>query len=178
MKPASFTRRSHHAGAAVAVSVLLLAVSSCSENGRERAYTTPRSLCGTTVDSEELSKFLSPGEKVATKKTVDSSTATRCAVSVDGKRIVYTAQEWWNDMTVFEFAQGMTLDELDHQTDDGHFAYSGNQAFGKTQDCRNGKDQVLYTAIQATGSKHQDPAAMKKLINAYTRAVERSDACR
>lgn len=161
------------AGAVVTVSALLVTLSGCTRSEQARTYSTPHSLCGTTVDADELSKFLPSGDNVSTK-----ATATRCSLSVDGRRIVYTAQEWWNDMTVFEFAQGMTLDELDHQTDDGHFAYSGNQAFGKTQGCRNGKDQVLYTAIQATGSKHQDAAAMKKLITAYTRAVERSGACR
>ncbi|MGW0333388.1 hypothetical protein ACWD0J_16200 [Streptomyces sp. NPDC003011] len=83
-------------------------------------------------------------------------------------------------MTVLEFAKGLTLEKLDHQTDDGRFAYSGDKAFGKTKDCRSSErnDQILYTAIQATGSKKKDAAAMKKLITSYTDEVEQSSACR
>ncbi|MFG2358131.1 hypothetical protein [Streptomyces sp. NPDC048521] len=162
------------------MSVILITLSGCSENEQKREYSTPQSLCGTTVDAEELSKFLPAGKKLSTKATTLSPSATRCSVSVDGKRIIYTAQEWWNDITVFEFAQGLTLEKVDHQTDDGRFAYSGNQAFGKTEGCRNSQhdDQVLYTAIQATGSKNKDAAAMKRLITTYTKAVEQSKACR
>ncbi|WP_405619835.1 hypothetical protein [Streptomyces sp. NBC_00076] len=173
-------RHGHRTGAAIAISALLVALSGCSEDEQKREYTTPQSLCGTAIDAGELSKFLPPGKKISTKATDTTSTASRCSVSVDGKRIIYTAQEWWNEMTVLEFSQGLTLDKLDHQTDDGRFAYSGNQAFGKTEECRNNQrdDQVLYTAIQAVGSKHSDAAAMKKLIIGYTKAVEQSSACR
>ncbi|MFE1886388.1 hypothetical protein [Streptomyces diastatochromogenes] len=82
-------------------------------------------------------------------------------------------------MSVLEFARGLTLEKVDHQTNDGRFAYSDDQAFGKTEGCRNRQhaDQVLYTAIQATGSKHKDAAAMRRLITAYTKAVEQSRAC-
>ncbi|MFD5796535.1 hypothetical protein ACFWIO_24005 [Streptomyces diastatochromogenes] len=82
-------------------------------------------------------------------------------------------------MSVLEFAQGLTLEKVDHQTSDGRFAYSGDQAFGKTEGCRNRQnhDQVLYTAIQATGSKHRDAAAMRGLITDYTKAVEESKTC-
>ncbi|MFF5442000.1 hypothetical protein [Streptomyces achromogenes] len=164
-------------GAAIAVSVLLFALASCSEDEPEREYSLPRTVCGTAIDAEALAKFLPPGKKVSTEVTASSSKATRCAVSVDGKRVVYTAQEWWNDMSVLEFAKGLTLDKVEHQTEDNRYAYSGNQAFGKTEDCRNSLDQVLYTAVLATGSKHSDAAAMKQLITKYTEAVQRSGVC-
>ena len=149
-------RRNHRVGAAIAASAFLVALSGCSESEQKREYSTPNSLCGTSIDAGELSKFLPPGKKVSTKATATSPSATRCSISVDGKRIIYTAQEWWNDMTVLEFAQGLTLDKLDNQTDDGRFLYSANQAFGKTEGCHHSQHdrEVLYTAIQATGSKH------------------------
>jgi hypothetical protein len=174
------TLRAHRASsarAAFAVSILLLSLSGCSENEQEAKYSPPRFLCGIAVDTEALAKFLPAGKKVSTKATATSPQATRCSVSVDGKRIVYTAQEWWNNMSVLNFAQGLTLDKLDHQTDDGRFAYSGNEAFGKTEGCHSSRGQVLYTAVQAAGSKHSDAEAMKKLITTYTEAVEKSRAC-
>ncbi|MGW8701988.1 hypothetical protein ACWGOK_34580 [Streptomyces eurythermus] len=163
--------------AAIAVSVLLLTLASCSEDEPEREYSLPRTACGTAIDAEALAEFLPPGKKVSTDVTVASAKATRCAVSVDGKRVVYTAQEWWNDMSVLEFAKGLTLEKVGHQTEDGRFAYSGNQAFGKTEGCHNSRGQVLYTAVLATGSKHSDAAAMKQLITKYTETVQRSGVC-
>jgi hypothetical protein len=173
-------RRDHLAGVGVSIFALLFTLSACSSGEPEREYATPKSLCGITVDPEELTDFLPPGKKVSTTATSSPPKATRCTVSVDGKKIIYITQEWWNDMSVLEFAQGMTLDELDGRTDDGRFAYTGNQAFGKTEDCRKKSegDQVLYTAIQATGSKHKNADAMKKMIANYTAAVEKSNACR
>ncbi|MEU2061329.1 hypothetical protein [Streptomyces sp. NPDC013455] len=97
---------------------------------------------------------------------------------MDGKPIVRTTQEWWNDMSVLQFARGLTLEKVGHQTDDGRFAYSGNEAFGKTGQCHNDHDQVMYTAVLATGSKHRDTEAMKKLITKYTDAVQQSSVCR
>jgi hypothetical protein len=173
-------RHINQARAAIAVSVFAISLTGCSEEQQKREYSTPQSLCGTSVDAEELAKFLPAGKEVATRTTTRSPTATHCSLTVDGKPIVYSAQEWWNDMTALEFAKGLTLEKLDHQTDDGRFAYSGDKAFGKTKDCRKSqpKDQVLYTAIQATGSKNEDEAAMKKLITSYTDEVEKSSACR
>ncbi|MFI9252851.1 hypothetical protein [Streptomyces sp. NPDC053069] len=170
----------HRVRAAISVATLLITLSGCSEGEQKREYSTPRSLCGITIDAEEMTKFLPSGKTVSTKATTSSSTATRCSVSVDGKRIVYAAQEWWNDMSVLQFARGLTLEKVDHQTDDGHFVYSGNQAFGKTEGCHNSQhdDLVLYTALQATGSKHKDAEAMKRLITSYTKQVEQSSACR
>ncbi|WP_338701167.1 hypothetical protein V2W30_29275 [Streptomyces sp. Q6] len=180
MNPISMSCRGRRARLVVALPALLVALTSCTGDEEQREYATPKSLCGSRIDSDELAKFLPPGEEVSVKATADTSKASRCAVSVDGKRIVFTAQEWWNDMSVLNFALGMTDAKLDHRTDDGRFVYSENQAFGKTEGCRNSEhaDQVLYTAIQATGSDHKDAAAMKRLISDYTKDVEESKSCR
>ncbi|WP_333775207.1 hypothetical protein [Streptomyces sp. IBSBF 3136] len=173
-------RHRRRLGTALVTTAFLVTLSGCSESGPKREYATPRSLCGTAVDAKDLTEFLPAGKKVSTTSATEGSRASRCTVAVDGKRVVYTAQQWWNDMSVLEFARGMTLEKVDQQTDDGRFAYSVNQAFGKTEGCRGNRHegQVLYTAIQATHSDHEDAAAMKKLITSYTEAVERSGACR
>ncbi|AYN43578.1 hypothetical protein D9753_09520 [Streptomyces dangxiongensis] len=165
------------AGAAISVAVLLFTLTSCSGSEQGREYATPRSVCGVAVDADALAGFLPPGNKVTAKATAAPPAATRCTVSVDGTPIVRTAQEWWNDMSVLEFAEGVTLDEVGHRTDDGRFAYSGNEAFGKTEHCRDHHDRILYTAVRATGSEHEDAAAMKELITEYTDAVQRSSVC-
>jgi hypothetical protein len=158
---------------------LFLVSTGCSSSDESRAYTVPHSLCGTPVDAEALSAFLPAGKKLTTRATSTAQGAIKCRVSVDGKAIVHTSQEWWDEMSIMQFARGLTLDDPDRQTDDGRFAYSGYQAFGRADGCHNAqhRNQVLYTAIQATGSKHRDAIAMKELITKYTQAVGRSSAC-
>ncbi|MEV5613225.1 hypothetical protein [Streptomyces sp. NPDC052225] len=183
MKPTPMSRRGHRARVAVALPALLVALAACSGDGegdkQQREYTVPKSLCGSPVDSGALAKFLPAGKKVSVEETVSTDRARRCAVSVDGKRVVYTAQEWWNDMSVLNFAQGLTEKKLGHRTDDGRFVYSGSEGFGKTEGCRSSEHagQVLYTGVQATGSGHEDAAAMKTLIARYTDGVEESTSC-
>ncbi|MFD7408352.1 hypothetical protein ACFV7R_38160 [Streptomyces sp. NPDC059866] len=158
---------------------LLGVLSGCTEDQANREYAVPHSACGTPINAKAVSDFLPSGKKLTTKVTSNSRNTTKCAISVDDKLIVQTSQEWWNDMSVFEFARGMTLDDPGQQTDDGAYAYSGYQAFSKVTNCRSSKhkDQVLFTAIQASGSKHRDATAMKQLITDYTHAVEDSPMC-
>jgi hypothetical protein len=159
---------------------VLAALAGCTQGKNdEREYSVPQSACGIPINAKELLPFLPPGKKLSVKTTSQSDNVFKCAISVDGKLIVQTSQEWWNDMSVLEFARGMTLDDPDQRTNDGTFAYSGYQAFGKAADCRSDEheEQVLYTAVQASGSKHRDADAMKRLISDFTQAVEKSQAC-
>jgi hypothetical protein len=82
-------------------------------------------------------------------------------------------------MNVLEFSRGLTLDDPTRRTDDGLYAYSDQEAFGKAPRCNNRdhKDQVLYTAILIPGSEHRDADSMKKLISEYTKALEQSPVC-
>ncbi|GEC06383.1 hypothetical protein SSP24_40380 [Streptomyces spinoverrucosus] len=160
----------------VGTTTFLAALAGCTGEQTEREYAIPQSACGTRINAEELANFLPPGKKLSIKTTSKSENVVKCAISVDGKLIVQTSQEWWNDMSVIEFARGMTLENPEHRTDDGKYAYSGYQAFSKMTDCQR-KDQVLYAAVQASGSEHRDAEAMKKIITDYTRAVEESRAC-
>jgi len=158
---------------------LLSALSGCTEDQGEQQYAVPQSACGTPINSEQLAPFLPAGEKLSVRTTSKTDKVTKCSISVDGKLIVQTSQEWWNDMSAFEFARGMTLDDPDQQANGGNYVYSGYQGFGKALNCQNSKhkEQVLYTAVQAPGSKHRDADAMKQLITDFTRAVENSKAC-
>lgn len=82
-------------------------------------------------------------------------------------------------MGILEFARGLTLADPAGQSEDGMYAYSDDQAFGKTKDCTASEhqDQVLYTAVQFPGSEHHDSDSMKKLIADYTKSVQTSAAC-
>ncbi len=82
-------------------------------------------------------------------------------------------------MNILEFSRGLSMDDPKHQTDDGLYAYSDQQAFGKASRCSNREheNQVLYTAIQIPGSEHRDADSMKKLISEYTESLEQSSVC-
>ncbi|MER6344199.1 hypothetical protein ACWC10_07300 [Streptomyces sp. NPDC001595] len=161
------------------MTALLAAASGCTEDREKPQYAVPQSACGTPVNSKELADFLPAGEEVTVKTTSNTDNVRKCTISIDGKLIVQTSQEWWNEMSTFEFARGMTLDDPDQQSSDGRYLYSGYQAFGKALNCRsdNHKEQVLFTAVQASGSKHRDADAMRQLIIDFTRAVETSETC-
>ncbi|WP_234386704.1 hypothetical protein [Streptomyces scabiei] len=170
----------HHRWVTISGAIaFLITLSGCAGNQEKREYSAPKSACDTPINAKALSPFLPAGKKINTKITTDSRRILKCAISVDGQLIVQTSQEWWNDMSVFEFARGMTLDDPDQQTDNDRYVYSGYQAFGKVAGCQSSKhkDQVLYAAVQAVGSKHRDAAAMKQLITDYIDAIEESDQC-
>jgi hypothetical protein len=152
---------------------LIAALSSCGGNQEKREYSVPDALCGISIDSRALTPFLPSGKKLTTEAKRIAPNVTKCRVVVDGELAAITSQEWWNRISIVEFAGGLTLDTPDHQTDDGKYAYSGNQAFGRTDGCNNKEHpgKTLYTAIQASESKHSDANAMKHLIIDYTHAV-------
>ncbi|MET7318857.1 hypothetical protein ABZX83_26480 [Streptomyces thermoviolaceus] len=148
-------------------------LSSCGGNQEKREYSVPDTVCGTSIDSQTLTPFLPPGKKLTTEAKKFSPNVEKCRVVVDGKLAAITSQEWWNRISILEFAGGLTLENPDHQTDDGKYAYSGNQAFGRIDGCHN-RDypgKTLYTAIQANKSGYKDASAMKRLIVNYTHAV-------
>ncbi|MEU6808720.1 hypothetical protein ABZ920_06865 [Streptomyces sp. NPDC046831] len=170
-------------GPAVAVAVAVLAVlvpmvTGCGADEETRDYSVPDTLCGTQVDTKELTPFLPPGKKLSVKPRVTAS-ATWCDVSVDGKLAVRTVQKWWQGgRDTAYFVRSQTLDRVEKTADAGRYVYSGTQAFGKTEACVDEKyKQELYTGVQAYVSDHKDADAMKRLIVSFTKAVEKSDAC-
>ncbi|EFE67422.1 predicted protein [Streptomyces viridosporus ATCC 14672] len=170
--------RRHRIIFAFMVCVPVTFLAGCDIGEKVRSYTTPHSLCGIKVDPEELAPFLPPGEKIKVRKEPHSGSTT-CKVVVDDTLTLTTTQEWLRKgkSTVY-FASGQTLEDIKFSTEDGRFRYSGNEGFGKTRECVDEfYEQELYTALQASGSKHKDPEAMKDLIVSYTDEVEKSPEC-
>ncbi|WP_143626282.1 hypothetical protein [Streptomyces viridosporus] len=160
----------------IGVPVFFLA--GCSTGEQVRSYTTPHSLCGIKVDPEELTPFLPPGEKIKVRKEPHSGITT-CKVVVDDTLVLTTTQAWLKKgKTTVYFAAGQTLEDVKFSADSGRFRHSGNEGFGKTRKCVDeAYEQELYTALQASGSEHRDPEAMKRLIISYTDEVEKSPEC-
>ncbi|WP_157877976.1 hypothetical protein [Streptomyces torulosus] len=164
--------------AAVVAMICVPMVSGCSGGESKREYKVPRALCGIAVDRSDLTAFLPVGKNISV--TSDSGIDwRRCNVVVDNTSVVNVTQFWLEKgRTTAYFARGQTLDDPKESMEGGRFLYSGYEAFGKTKSCVDKKyGQELYTAVQAQGSKHRDADAMKRLILAYTREVEKSAAC-
>ncbi|WP_282089735.1 hypothetical protein [Streptomyces tendae] len=167
--------------AALAALASLTLIAGCS-NGDEkadRAYAVPSNLCGTSVDSDEVSPFFPAGESITVQKD-DHLGSQICKVVVD-KRLILTATQAWvaGGKTTAYFASGQTLEKISLSSNAGKYRFSGNEGFGKAADCtHNEHDQELYTALQFQGSKHNDSDAMKHLITSYTKEVESSSLCR
>ncbi|MCG8964747.1 hypothetical protein [Streptomyces sp. CL12-4] len=164
---------------AAAATVLLLGLTACSGEREGQDYSVPDSLCGAKINAALLSSFLPPGKELTTQGSTPAINVTKCRVYIDGKPVAQTSQEWWDNMNILEFSRGLTLDDPTRQTGDGLYAYSDQQAFGKASRCNNRdhKNQVLYTAIQISGSKHRNADSMQKLISEYTIALEQSSVC-
>lgn len=163
----------------VAVTMVCLPViAACGGEEPEREYAVPRTLCGTAVVHKDLAAFLPAGKKISVtlRSGVDWK---RCNVVVDKTSVVNVTQSWLEKgRTTAYYARGQTLDDPKESTQGGRFLYSGYEAFGKTKTCVDKKyGQELYTSVQAQGSKHRDADAMKRLIIAYTKEVEKSAAC-
>ncbi|MFD5838348.1 hypothetical protein ACFWHV_33070 [Streptomyces collinus] len=160
------------------LTTLTLALTGCGGDEQQREYTIPSTLCGTAVDRDTLAPFLPPGHKI-TVKDKSYSGAKGCQVTVDNKLIFTTNQLWLEEGNTTAFvAARQSLDIPGHSAESGRFRYSGYEAFGKTRGCVDTKyKQELYATMQASGSKHRDAEAMKRLIISYTKEVEKSPEC-
>jgi hypothetical protein len=178
MKPDPTTLRKYSLISAAILTTLTLAITGCGGDEQKREYAIPSTLCGTTVDSDALTPFLPAGQKI-TVKDKSYSGAKGCQVAVDSKLIFTTSQVWLEEGNTTAFvAARQSLDKPSHSADSGRFRYSEYEAFGKTRGCVDTKyKQELYTIMQASGSKHRDAEAMKRLIISYTKEVEKSAEC-
>ncbi|MFI6873135.1 hypothetical protein ACIBL6_06835 [Streptomyces sp. NPDC050400] len=146
-----------------------------------RDFATPSTLCGVEFDTSELVKFLPSGKNLSTKEEHPGKGITQCRVLIDDKLAASATQAWQAEgSTLTEFSAGQTLKKIDHAADGGKYVFSGSEAFGSADNCTNPEqaNRRLFTAVQATDSKHDDSDAMKSLIESYTSAVEHSNACR
>ncbi|MEU2286445.1 hypothetical protein ABZ614_31720 [Streptomyces sp. NPDC013178] len=161
-----------------------LALSACSGGGgeEEKKYTTPSALCGISLDPELLDAFLPGGDSLSVKPSSPNGGTKRCDVSVDGELSVRQIRTWWsNGESASTVAAGYDRMDDGQVTDDGRYLYSGTGAVGKTTaSCKSSDhpDQTLFAVIQVFAPDHSDTGAMKKLIAAYTKALEDSGECR
>ncbi|MER5480070.1 hypothetical protein ABT026_24325 [Streptomyces sp. NPDC002734] len=180
MKSSARTRTVARTCAVIGASVVM-AVGLTGCGGGEREYAVPKSLCGVEVPADELAPFLPAGKKIEVKErdaTDELSWKTGCMVFVDGKDVLATTVEWNEpDTRTGDFAGGVTLKHPDHSTGDGHFLWSDREGFGRTGCTAPDDGDRLFTAVRAYGSEHRDADAMKRIIDAFTKAVEKSDAC-
>lgn len=170
------TGRSRLIGVTI-IALLFVAVSACGDEER-RDYTVPQALCGTPVDAEELTPFLPSGNKISVRKR-PRSFVRLCDVVIDSKLVVITTQEWLEKgRTTRYFARGQTLENPNRSARNGRLLYSDREAFIKTQGCVDSRTgQELYVAVQASGSRHKDAEAMKRLVVSFAKEVENSSAC-
>jgi hypothetical protein len=131
---------------------------------------------------DDLGPFLPGGKKLTVEEEDPKDEyewTTGCRVVVDGEPVLATTVEWREKGTSTAwFAAGISQDKPDRSSGDGRFLWDGRQGFGRTEGCRDPEDgDLLFTAVRAYGSDHRDAAAMKRIITAFTKAVEESDAC-
>ncbi|MFE2059006.1 hypothetical protein [Streptomyces sp. NPDC059446] len=161
---------------------LTSALSACSsDEPPEQAYTVPTSLCGITVDSELVKAVLPGGDSLSTATERPNGGTVRCNLSVDGKQALSLAQAWWGrGDNASGVSAGYAGTDNGTLSDDERFLHTGKAGVGKTvSSCQVSEhpEQDLYTVVQTRDSGVDDPAAIEKLLVAYTKAVEQSAAC-
>ncbi|WP_263165222.1 hypothetical protein [Streptomyces sp. SCSIO ZS0520] len=133
-----------------------------------------------TVDSALLKPLLPDGDNISQAATEPNGGTDRCDVSVDGETVLIARQSWRERTdtagTVARSYLGMGNGEL---SEDNRFMYTGTEATGSPTSCASADhpDMKLFTVIETRAEDIDDRDAMNKLIVAYTKAVERTDAC-
>jgi hypothetical protein len=173
------------ATASIAVALTgVLAISGCSGGGgeEEKKYTVPSTLCGVSLDPKLLNTFLPGGDSISVKPSSPNGGTKRCDVIVDGDISVRQIQTWWsNGESASTVAAAYDKMDDGQVTDDDRYLYSGAGAVGKTaKTCKSSEhpDQALYAVVQVFTPDRSDSDAMKRMITAYTKALEDSGECR
>ncbi|MFH9263909.1 hypothetical protein ACH4KN_06535 [Streptomyces sp. NPDC017546] len=165
--------------AAVALTVTLSACSG--DDPPKKAYTVPASLCGIPVDPALVKAALPGGDTLSSTTSKPNGGTGRCNLSVDGKEALSLAQAWWGDGdNAAGVSQGYAETDDGTLSEDERFVFTGKAGVGKTiSSCEMSEhpEQDLYTVVQTRDSGVDDPDAIEKLLIAYTKAVEGSDAC-
>ncbi|MFH9243349.1 hypothetical protein ACH4KO_34405 [Streptomyces anulatus] len=179
-------RRHRFVGAAASLSAavaLAATLSACSgDDPPKKAYTVPTSLCGITVDPALVKAALPGGDSLTTATTKPNGGTVRCNLSVDGKEALSLAQAWWGDGdNAAGVAQGYSHTDDGVLSDDLRFVHTGRAGVGKTASaCKATEhpEQDLYVVVETRDTGVDDPAAIEKLLIAFTKAVEGSAACK
>ncbi|MGC5531776.1 hypothetical protein [Streptomyces sp. SR-10] len=165
--------------AAVALAATL---SGCSgDDPPEKAYTVPTPLCGIPVDPALVKAALPGGGTLSTATVKPNGGTVRCNLSVDGKEALSLAQIWWSQgQTTATVSQGYANTDDGVLSEDERFVHTEKAGVGKTvSSCKVSEhpEQDLYTVVETRDTGVDDPAAIEKLLVAFTKAVEGSAAC-
>jgi hypothetical protein len=160
-----------------------MALAACANGGeQEKNYTVPGTLCDVSLDPDLLDPFLPGGNSITVKSSSPSGGTKQCDVIVDGKVTVRGIQTWWSDEeSASTVAVAYDKTEGGQKSADDRYLYSGTGGVGQTAaSCNSAEhpDQNLYGVVQVFTPDRGDADAMKKLVTSYTRALERSSACR
>ncbi|MFD4238959.1 hypothetical protein [Streptomyces sp. NPDC058542] len=165
--------------AAVALTATLAGCSG--DEPPKKAYTVPTSMCGTPVDPALVKAALPGGDSLTTATQKPNGGTVRCNLSVDGKEALSLAQTWWTQgQTTATVSQGYSNTDDGTMSEDERFVHTGKAGVGKTvPSCKASEhpEQDLYVTVETRDSGVDDPDAIKKLLVAYTKAVEGSAAC-
>lgn len=160
------------------ISMALMALAGCSEAKPERSYDVPDQLCGTPVDRESISSVLPAGKNLDVNKKTPVPSRQRCQVTVDNQLALRVSQEWWKTgSNVTDVAKGVPQLDSVELTDSEEFLQSDTGAARRAH-CKSveHRNQTLFVTVQLY-SDVEDAAAVKKLTDSYTRAVEDSTMC-
>ncbi|MFJ1784197.1 hypothetical protein ACIOML_07770 [Streptomyces anulatus] len=165
--------------AAVALAATL---SACSGDGPpEKAYTVPTPLCGIPLDPALVKAALPGGDTLSTATVKPNGGTVRCNLSVDGKEALSLAQAWWSQgQTTATVSQGYANTDDGVLSEDERFVHTEKAGVGRTvSSCEVSEhpEQDLYTVVETRDTGVDDPAAIEKLLIAFTKAVEGSAAC-
>ncbi|MEV7112515.1 hypothetical protein [Streptomyces anulatus] len=165
--------------AAVALAATLSACSG--DEPPEKAYTVPTPLCGIPLDPALVKAALPGGDSLTTATTKPNGGTVRCNLSVDGQEALSLAQAWWSQgQTTATVSQGYANTDDGVLSEDERFVHTEKAGVGKTvSSCKVSEhpEQDLYTVVETRDTGVDDPAAIEKLLVAFTKAVERSAAC-
>ncbi|MFC9915157.1 hypothetical protein [Streptomyces sp. NPDC127197] len=172
-------RRVAEASALLAVFSMLVG---CSGSGEKKEFQVPNALCGVAVDRNVVSELLPPGKQIEVEEKHPVHRRTECQVNVDGKAALIASQEWWEDSdSIVDVAASVPQLESAKLTDESNtYIHSGTGAVMKTKDCASPDhpDHTMYTALEVHADGVDNADATKRLITAYTQAIEDSDTCR
>ncbi|MFC9614658.1 hypothetical protein [Streptomyces sp. NPDC056938] len=163
--------------AAIGAALLVASVAGCSSSGPERAYATPKGLCGTKVSAGSLEPLLPPGKKIAAKPT-SAVGVKRCRLEVDGKVVFSTSVEKRGaDSSARDVAtSAIGVNPNDAGADNGRFIYSKTGAVGRVECPKSaGADSSFWVTARVSGDAVA--ADMLRFIKEYATAAAGSRAC-
>ncbi|MEU0602129.1 hypothetical protein ABZ484_28385 [Streptomyces sp. NPDC006393] len=153
----------------------------CSGTSEAKEYEVPKSLCGVSVDPKVLGQLLPPGKDIDLQEKNPVPSRKRCQVNVDDKIALMASQERWEDTdSLVDVADAHPKLDAAKPTGSGVYLSSGTGAVGRVTNCASPDhaEHTLYAVIEVYAKDVDDAAAVKKLITAYTGALEGGKGCR